>query len=87
MRNKSESVANISETTMREARLRWLGHSLEKDGESCNNENMVDCNGWKIGRPKLRWSRVIRQDMKEKGVERRSTSPENVKNENSMSRP
>ena len=34
----------------------------------------------KIGRRKLRWSDVIRS------TERRSTSPENVENENSMRR-
>ena len=78
-------VANIS-ATMREPRVRWLGH-IERIARKLwyysSNGNMEDCNEWKIGRPKQRWSRVIRKDMKEKGVERRSTSP---KNENSMPR-
>ena len=41
----------------------------------------------RIGSPKLRWSNVIRNDMKEKTVKvelRRSTRPENVEIENSM---
>ena len=39
----------------------------------------------KIGRPKLRWSDVIRKDTKEKGV--KIEEPENVAIENSMRRP
>ena len=41
----------------------------------------------KIGRPKLRWSVVIRKDRrKKKGVERTSTRPENVENEHLICR-
>ena len=42
----------------------------EKDWRRCrpNNENMEVDGHRKIGRPKPRWSDVIRRDMKEKGV-------------------
>ena len=62
-------VANIGEK-MREARLRWLCHVERKTEED------VVTRTWKmevgvhrkIGRPKLRWSDVIRKDTKEKQV-------------------
>ena len=62
-------VGNISEK-LREARLRWLGYVEE------NAEYDVVMRTWtmgvdehrKIGRPKLRWSDVIRKETKEKNV-------------------
>ena len=40
----------------------------EKDRRRCSYENMEVGGHRKRGRPKLRWSDVIRKDMKEKGV-------------------
>ena len=40
----------------------------EKDRRRYSNENMEVGGHRKIGRPKLRWSDVIRKDMKEKQV-------------------
>ena len=38
--------------------------------ERCSNENMGEGSGWtlKVGRSKLRWSNVERNDMNKKGV-------------------
>ena len=55
---------------IRKARLIWLGHVERKTEED------VVMRTWKMevgghrktGRPKLRWSDVIRKDMNEKGV-------------------
>ena len=58
-------VANMGET-IREVRLRWLGHVERKTEEDIvmrTRKMEVE-----IGGPKLRWSDVIRKDMKEKGV-------------------
>ena len=41
----------------------------------------------KIGRPKLRWSDVIRKDTKEKGVKIEGAQGLRIEIENSMSRP
>ena len=62
-------VANISEK-IREARLRWLGHVERKTEEDVVMRTWkMEVGGHrKIGRPKLRWSDVIRKHMKEKGV-------------------
>ena len=38
----------------------------EKDSRGCSNENMEVGGHRRIGRQKLRWSDVIRKDMKEK---------------------
>ena len=55
-------VTNISQY-IRETRLRWLGHVERKTEED------VVMGTWKMeGRPKLRWSDVIRKDMNEKQV-------------------
>ncbi len=60
-------MANIREQ-IRKARRRWLGHVERKTEEGGVMRN-IDVGGHqKIGRPKLRWSDVIRKDMKEKGV-------------------
>ena len=73
-------VANIREKR-REARLRWVGH-LER-----NTQENVLMRTWKmevgehgkIGRPKMRWSDVIRKIHKrETNNDTRSTRPENV---------
>ena len=61
-------VANISDT-IRDGTLGWLGHVNEKTGR-CSNDKMQVSGHRKIGRLKLRWSDVIRKDMKEKGVQR-----------------
>ena len=59
-------VANISET-IREAILGWLGHVVRKtDEDLCSYEKMEAGGHRNIGRLKLRWSDVIRKDMKEK---------------------
>ena len=62
-------VAKISEK-IREARLRWLGHVERKTEEDVvmRTWKMGVGEHQKIGRPKLRWSDVIRKDMKEKQV-------------------
>ena len=52
---------NICEE-IREARLRWSGRVERKTGED------VVMKTWKWVDIKLRWSDVIRKDMKEKGV-------------------
>ena len=55
---------------IREARLRWLGQvarKTEKDVVMRTWKMEVDGHQ-KIGRLKLRWSDVIRKDMKEKQV-------------------
>ena len=64
-------VANVSEK-IREARLRWLGHEERKTDEDVvmRTCKMEVCGHRKIGRPKLRWSDVIRRHTKEKGVPR-----------------
>ena len=65
-------MANISET-IREARLRWLGHDGEKDRGRCSNENMGVSGHRKIGRPRLRWSDVVRKNTKEKRWKKHKT--------------
>ena len=62
-------VANTSEK-MIEVRLRWLGHVERKTEEDVVMRTWkMEVGGHrKIGRPKLRWSDVIRKDMKEIGV-------------------
>ena len=64
-------MANISET-IREARLRWLGHMERKTEEDVvmRTWKMEVGGHGKIGRPKLRWSDVIEKTYKEKGVQR-----------------
>ena len=59
-------VANISET-IREARRRWLGLVERKTEEDVVMRTWkMEVGGQrKIGRPKLRWSDVIRKHMKE----------------------
>ena len=42
----------------------------DKDRGKCSNDNMEVDGHRNIGRPKLRWSDVIRKDMKKKGVQR-----------------
>ena len=62
-------VANVGEK-IREASLRWLGHvegNTEEDVVMRTWKIKV-CGHRKIGRPKLRWSDVIRRGTKEKGV-------------------
>ena len=63
-------VGNITET-IREVRLRWLGHVERKTDDDVviiRTCKMEVSGHRKIGRPKLRWSDVIRKDMKEKQV-------------------
>ena len=56
-------VANISEK-IREARPIWLGH-VERKTEDDNSNRNVEVGGHrKTGRPKLRWSDVIRKYLK-----------------------
>ena len=63
-------MANISEK-IREARLRWLGHVERKTGDVVMRTWKMEVGGHRnIGRPKLRWSDVIRKYMKGKGVQR-----------------
>ena len=64
-------VANVSEK-IREVRLRWLGYVERKtEGDLVMITWKMEVGGHrKIGRPKLRWSDVIRKDMKEKGIQR-----------------
>ena len=64
-------VPNISEK-IRQGILRWLGHVERKTEEDVVMRTWkTEVGGHrKIGRPKLRWSDVIRKDMKETGVER-----------------
>ena len=59
-------VANISEK-IREARLRWLGHVARKteDDVVMRTWKMEVGGHQKIGRPKLKWSDVIRKHMKQ----------------------
>ena len=61
------SVANTSEK-IREARLRWLRRVERNAEEDCRNENMEVGGHRRIGRPKLRWSDVIRKETKENQV-------------------
>ena len=48
------------------------------DARRCNNENMEMGGHRKIGRPKRRWSDVIRRDMEGERSTKRSARPENV---------
>ena len=61
-------VTNISE----KIRLIWLGHVERKTEEYVvmRTWKMEVCGPRNIGRPKLRWSDVIRKDMNEKQVKR-----------------
>ena len=52
-------VANISQK-IRKARLRLLCMWIERLKKMCSNENMEMGEHQKIGRPKLRWSDVIK---------------------------
>ena len=63
------TVENISEK-IREARLRYLGHVKRKTEEDVVMRKWkMEMDGHRnIGRRKLRWSDVIRNYMKEKGV-------------------
>ena len=82
-------VANISEN-IREARLRWLGHVERKTEEDAvmRTWQMEVSGHQKIGRPKLRWSDVMRQIHEgETSKDRRSTRTENNEIETSMGRP
>ena len=56
-------VANISEK-IREARLRWLGHVARETEEDVVMRTWKMGGHRQIGRPKLRWSDVIREDRK-----------------------
>ena len=62
-------VANIR-GKIREAKLRWLGHVERQTEEDVVMRTWtMEVGGHrKIGRPKLRWSDVIRKDRKEKQV-------------------
>ena len=61
-------MANISEK-IREARLMWLGHVERNTEDVVMRTWKMEVSGHrKIGRLKLKWSDVIRKDMKEKGV-------------------
>ena len=64
-----EGVANIR-GKIREAKLRWLGHVERQTEEDVvmRTWTMEEGEHRQIGRPKLRWSDVIRKDMKEKQV-------------------
>ena len=62
-------VANISEK-IREARLRLLNHVERKTEEDVEIRNMEVSGHQKTGRPKLRWSDVIKKYIKKKVVQR-----------------
>ena len=81
-------VANISEK-IREAKLRWLGHVERQTEEDVvmGTWTMEVGGHRKIGRPKLRWSDVIRRHEGETGKDRRSTRPVKVEIENLVCRP
>ena len=57
---------------IRYTRLRWLGHVERKtvDDVVMKTWNIEVCGHRNIGRPKQRWSDVIRNHMEEKGVQR-----------------
>ena len=57
---------------LRRRRLRWFGHVLRKDDEDWVKKCMaleVD-GGRERGRPRKRWSDVVRRDMKKCGLAR-----------------
>ncbi|XP_063872421.1 uncharacterized protein LOC135106914 [Scylla paramamosain] len=61
-------VGEISKKTQ-EARLRWYGHVMRRDGASDERRGVdVEVQGRRRrGRPKIRWKDCIRDDMREKG--------------------
>ena len=59
-------MANISEK-IREARARWLSH-VERNTVAMSTWKMEIGGHRQLGRPKVRWSDVIRKDIKERVV-------------------
>ena len=76
-------VANIGET-IREERLRWLGHVCGEKDRRCSNKSMEDGSVWtpkyRKTKTEVKWCYKKRHSI-ERSTDRRSTRRQNPENE------